>query len=238
MIPISKRMKAIADLVPEGLSVADIGCDHGFVAMYLVTMRQAPLAVAMDVNAGPLLRAKEHIEQYGLSDKIITRLSDGAVKLEEDECEAAVIAGMGGMLTIKILEESKSKFEKMKCFVLSPHSDIVAVRQYLSSNGYTIDEEDMVWDEGKYYSMFRCKRADSIVNLTDAELAYGPVLIKKKHPVLKDYLEFELLKTKEIKTKLGDSLSEADEIRRPALIKRVNDLQCKIEMIESTLADM
>ena len=161
-------------MVTPGLSVADIGCDHGFVAIYLVTQRQAPKAIAMDVNEGPLIRAREHIEQYGLSDIIEVRLSDGAQKLTVGETQAAIIAGMGGRLTVRIIEQSREVFAGMKEFVLSPQSDIAYVRKYLYSAGFVIEAEDMVYDEGKYYMIMRCRHSSETGELTEEQ-----ALVKK-----------------------------------------------------------
>lgn len=236
MVPISIRMKAIADLIPDGLSVADIGCDHGFVALYLVTEKRAPKAIAMDINEGPLLRAKEHIEQYNLADVISTRLSDGAVKLNQGEVDAAVIAGMGGKLTVKILSESLEKFKAMKCFVLSPHSDIPFVRDYLYLNGFAIEDENMVYDEGKYYTMMRCIVADEQID--DYGRLYGPRLIENKHPVLKEYLNKELVKLDELVDKIAESMKVAQDDKKNALLTRQKDLEIDIDIINRILSLM
>ncbi len=236
MVPISLRMKAIADLIPDGLSVADIGCDHGFVALYLVTEKDAPKAIAMDINEGPLLRAAEHIEQYNLTNVISTRLSDGAVKLNQGEVDAAVIAGMGGRLTVKILGESLEKFKAMRCFVLSPHSDIPLVREYLYANGFAIEDENMVFDEGKFYTMMRCVVANESID-SDG-LLYGPKLIEKKNPVLKEYLNLELVKFEELVEKLGHNLDEAQENKKNALLIRQKDLEEDIHVIKRILSLM
>lgn len=216
MIPISNRLKTIADMVPEGISVADIGCDHGFVSIYLVTERHAPYAIAMDVNEGPLIRAKEHIEQYDLADKIKTRLSDGAMNLEIEEVQGAVIAGMGGRLTIKILQESAEKFKAMRSIVLSPHSDVSLVREFLCNEGYAIDDEEMVYDEGKYYVVIRCNYIGGMITHERIAIEYGPVLLSKKHQILKDYVENEISKM----TKILDSLSGKKQEKR---IKEINN---------------
>ena len=109
----------------------------------------------MDVNNGPLLRAKEHLEAYGLQNQVELRLSDGVAKLSMGECDCVVIAGMGGGLTIKILEEGKDIFQSLKEFVLQPQSEIMKVRQYLCDMGYHIVKEDMVYEEGKFYPMMK-----------------------------------------------------------------------------------
>lgn len=238
MVPISLRMKTIADMVPQGLSVADIGCDHGFVAIYLVTERKAPYAVAMDVNEGPLIRAKEHIEQYGLEDVIKTRLSDGACELGMGETQAAVIAGMGGRLTIKILEDSIDKFRAMKSFVLSPHSDIPLVREYIYNQGFVIEDEECVLDEGKYYMMMRITYSGKSAVLSDDEKEYGPVLIKKKHPVLKEYLEHELAKMTEIVGRLNSEIKSCQDTKTEALNNRIAQINIAINGIETLLKGM
>lgn len=85
---ISKRLEAVAGMVTSGSFLADIGTDHGYIPIYLVEHKRIPKAIAMDVNRGPLEKAKEHILQAGLQDKIETRLSDGLEKLKPDEAES------------------------------------------------------------------------------------------------------------------------------------------------------
>lgn len=235
MVPVSKRMKAIADMVSEGLSVADIGCDHGFVDIYLVTEKKTGHAIAMDVNKGPLLRAEEHIRQYGLEKIIETRLSDGAVKLNKDEVQAAIIAGMGGRLTIRIIEESLDKFKAMKELVLSPHSDVPVVREYLCGAGFEILDEDLVFDEDKYYSIMKCTYSGVVNELTSTEYAYGPVLLKKKHPVLKEYLQMRKLKLEELAAMLEESFENAFEEKREALQERIEEVNKEKKTVEGLL---
>jgi tRNA (adenine22-N1)-methyltransferase len=187
---LSKRLQAVADLVSSGLTVADVGTDHGYIPIYLIESGKCGHAFAMDVNQGPLLRAKEHIVEHGLEEQIETRLSDGVKHLNVGECDAVVIAGMGGALTIKILEEGKQIFKNLTEFVLQPQSELHKVRTYLLEQGYCIVEEDMVQEDGKFYPMMKV-----INGASDAyhaiELRYGKWLLSKKHPVLKTFLNKE-----------------------------------------------
>ena len=237
MVQISARLKAIADMVPEGLSVADIGCDHGFVSMYLVENRHSPKAIAMDINEGPLIRAREHIEEYGFENNIETRLSDGADMLKVHETDAAVIAGMGGRLIIKILDKSPEVFKAMNCIVLSPHSDIDKVRAYLSDNSFVIDDENMVFDEGKYYTIIRCSyNAGENIRLNETELSFGPKLIDKKHAVLRAYLEAEDRKMVEISDRITGQLEAVNnDGQRKALSDRLTEIEDRRNIIENTL---
>ena len=86
-IVLSKRMHAVASLVTPGNSVCDVGCDHGFIPIYLVKQGIAPKALAMDVNEGPLRQAKEHIAAFGLESYIETRISDGIASCRPGEAD-------------------------------------------------------------------------------------------------------------------------------------------------------
>ncbi len=74
---LSKRLHMVASMVEKGSIPADVGCDHGYVAIYLIQNGISPHVFAMDVNEGPLERAREHVEEYGLAAYIDVRLSDG-----------------------------------------------------------------------------------------------------------------------------------------------------------------
>ncbi len=224
---LSKRLQAVADLVSEGLVVADVGTDHGYIPIYLIETKKSPKAFAMDVNKGPLLRAKEHIAEHGLDACIETRLSDGVRALEKDECECVVVAGMGGALTIKIMEEGKDIFRNLKEFVLQPQSELQKVRAYLYQNAYSIVEENMVLDDGKFYPMFRVINGQS-EEYHAIELCYGKLLLEQKNAVLKNFLEKEKAVKELILSNLEQSFGEHIETRR-------KEIQEELEGIEYAL---
>jgi len=143
----------VADCVTKGNVVADVGCDHAYISIYLVEGKIAPKTIALDVNEGPLLRAQENIISYGMGNLITTRLSDGLHMLEPNEVDSIVIAGMGGPLMIKILEEGSECVKAAKELILQPQSEIWRVREYLHNLNFEITKEDMCIDEGKYYTV-------------------------------------------------------------------------------------
>lgn len=213
---LSKRLQAVADLVGEGLIVADVGTDHGYIPIYLLETEKCPKAIAMDINRGPLLRAREHIKEHGLDDKIEVRQSDGVKALSKGECNCIVIAGMGGALAISILEEGKTIFREVQEFVLQPQSELAKVRQYLWENGYAIVAEDMVLEDGKFYPMMkvRCGQASEYSQI---ELCYGKRLLEQKHPILKLFLEKEVRTRRLILKKLESETGEHIENRKKEL---------------------
>ena len=224
---LSKRLQAVADLVSEGLVVADVGTDHGYIPIYLIETKKAPKAFAMDVNKGPLLRAKEHIAEHGLETRIETRLSDGVRALQKGECDCVVVAGMGGALTIKIMEEGKDIFRNLKEFVLQPQSELQKVRAYLCENAYFIVEENMVLDDGKFYPMFRVINGQS-EEYHAIELCYGKLLLEQKNAVLKTFLQKEKAVKELILSNLEQSFGEHIEARR-------KEIQEELEGIEYAL---
>lgn len=154
---LSKRLQAVADMVTEGSRVADIGCDHGYTSIYLWREKKCPRIIAMDVKKGPLERAKANINKYNLSDYIETRLSDGTEALKENEADTLLMSGMGGRLTIGILERAFGRLGKSFELVLQPQSEIFLVRAFLREEGIKIVDETVVLDQGKYYPVIKAQ---------------------------------------------------------------------------------
>ncbi len=208
---LSKRLQAVADLLDFHERVADIGCDHGFVSIYLIENRKASHCLAMDVNKGPLERAKEHVYEKQLSTYIETRLSDGAKEirfLEEKnegqrlEVEAALMAGMGGRLMIQIIQDSLEKFLKLEEFVLQPQSEIAKVRRFIRETGWHIEKENMIYEDGKFYPMMKVVpgkqediRLEKLPDSLRKEVEKGNVTLPQLQQVWDEYGE-KLLKSK------------------------------------------
>ena len=205
---LSKRLYAVAGLVTEGASVADIGTDHGYIPIYLVKEKRIKKAVAMDINRGPLERAGMHIRSHGLEDIIETRLSDGLKELACGEADTAVIAGMGGALVIQILEGNPDTAGGLKELVLQPQSEIRTVRQYLADSGWKIIDEDMVEEDGKYYPMMKAVHGEP-EEYKEQEFRYGRYLLAGRHPVLYRYLNRE----KELKEGILENLNHSGSLR-------------------------
>ena len=152
---LSGRLQAVADLVTEGLRVADIGTDHGYLPVYLLNSGKCPKVIAMDINEGPLSRAKEHIDRMVCRGKAEVRLSDGMQELRAGEVDSVVLSGMGGALMIRILERGKATVDGLRECVLQPQSEIERVRTWLLRERFVIVQENMVEEDGKYYPMMK-----------------------------------------------------------------------------------
>lgn len=223
---LSKRLSAVASMVTKGNRLVDVGCDHGYLPLYLYLNKKIPSAIAMDVRPGPLSRAREHIAEYGLEKYIETRLSDGLLALSPGEGDTLTIAGMGGPLMERILTAKEEVRESFRELILQPQSDIPHFRRFLGEIGWEIVEEEIVLEDGKFYPMMKAVRGEARTVPGDMpytpEEAFGGLLLKKRHPVLKLYLERELRIRNEILEKLkeaaaDDRRKEVEEERRLVL---------------------
>ncbi len=154
---LTPRLRAIADSVPTGATLADVGTDHGYVPIYLCQKNIIVKALAMDVKEGPLSRAQKNIERFDMKEKIETRLSDGLCALQQGEVDTAVIAGMGGLLIAQILEEAPFY---LKTYILQPMTATAELRAYLEQNGFCIVKEKLAQEDEKLYTIMRIERGE------------------------------------------------------------------------------
>ena len=215
---LSDRLENILELVPGGLACADIGCDHGFMAIELVSRGIAPKVIASDLRTGPLERARENVEKAGLSDKISLIISDGFSAIEPGSVKTAVIAGMGGMLIRDILTSGMDCINQMDEFIVQPQSNIPEFRNFLRQSGFEIKRNNVLIDAGKYYFPMRIKYTGKIdVNPSiTPEDRYGADLIEEDRG-LSDYLDAEMSSYEKILEKLisesGEHNERTEEIR-------------------------
>lgn len=196
-VVLSARMQAVADLVTRGNRVCDVGCDHGFVSIYLAQQGVSPQILAMDVRSGPLQAAREHILAYGLEHIIETRLSDGLHNFECGEADSLICAGMGGRLMMRILTDDREKTDSFRELILQPQSELEWFRRTLHAEGYCVSAENMIEEDGKFYPMMRAVKAETKdggsvdENLQKLEFRYGSLLLRNRSPVLIRFLEKE-----------------------------------------------
>lgn len=218
---LSKRLEAIAQMVTPGNRLVDVGCDHGYLPIALTLRQVIPSAIAMDVRPGPLMRAEENIDAYGLNPYIQTRLSDGLEKLEPGEGETLSIAGMGGPLMERILAHNKETSRSFRELILQPQSEIGNFRRFLLKNGFHLTEEDIVFEDGKYYFVLKAVPVEesSEEDYRDIDYHYGRLLLQNKNPILYQFLERELRKNEAIGEQLAENEHVAARARRDELLE-------------------
>lgn len=224
----------LADMVTRGNRLADVGCDHGFLSIYLVQAGICPGALAMDVREGPLNAARRHVEEAGLAKYIELRCSDGLKKYEAGEADTLVCAGMGGRLMERILTESLEKVRRMGEMILQPQSEIAEFRIFLRKAGFAIVQEDAVFEEGKYYFAMKARSNDSVASAVTSEEQrlydlFGEKLLRGKNPVLLQYLK----QREGYLTQLEETLSTAGSEKAVLRLREVRRELSEIEGAEA-----
>ena len=146
------RLLAAAELVRPGRVVADIGCDHGKLAVYLAMSGRAPRVIATDIRPLPLGKARALVAQTGCQGKVECRLGDGLAPLVPGEVQEIVIAGMSGETMANVLAAVPWVRDESLHFVLLPAARAERLRRWLCENGFSIKAETPVEEHGKYYT--------------------------------------------------------------------------------------
>lgn len=228
---LSVRLQMNADLIPAGCRLADVGCDHGYVPVYLAERNLCSKILALDVREGPLAAARRNIRDAGLTDRIECRLSDGMKGLEAGEVDTLLAAGMGGMLVCRILEQSPDVLTGIHTLVLQPQSDFREVRKKTELLGFWIEDECCCLDDGKWYLAIRASRnGRSQMSRTEEEYRYGWILQEKNDPLYHSYL----LGEREKLQKILEKLKAVHTARRSG--ERILELQKSLDLLDVTLS--
>ncbi len=147
------RLAVCAGFVRKGKIPADIGTDHAFLPIYLVTEGIVPAAYASDINEDPIRSARSHIARYGLDDKIITFTCDGLADIPPDKADDIIIAGMGGDNIAAILGRADWLKNSRYRLILQPMSRASRLREFLYGNGFEIREEKAVCEANRVYTV-------------------------------------------------------------------------------------
>lgn len=186
-IPFSKRLSRVAELVPTGARVADIGCDHGYLAIDLIKSGRASFVHACDLREQPLQRGMENAARFGLSDKIRFSVADGLSAIGENEVDTVVCAGMGGELICQILEAAPWIRRPDLTLVLQPQSSGNELRRRLPMLGFRIEKEVLVEDSGFIYYIMLAVYAPSDQPTVGEEYC-SKALLHSGDPLLPAYL--------------------------------------------------
>ena len=179
---ISKRLEFVASFVPQGAILLDVGSDHAYLPIELVERGQINSAIAGEVVEGPYQSAVKNVEAHGLKEKIQVRLANGLAAFEEsDQVSVITIAGMGGRLIARILEEGLDKLANVKRLILQPNNREDDLRIWLQDNGFQIVAESILEETGKFYEILVVETGQ--MKLSASDVRFGPFLSKEVSPV-------------------------------------------------------
>lgn len=207
-IPLSPRLAACCSFVHPGDRVADIGCDHGYLSIYLLTKGIASTAYACDVAQGPLESARRNAVKYGVADQIFFYLSDGVKNVPRD-FDVLVCAGMGGDTMVSILTAAPWLKDGRYRLVLQCQSKRELLRQYLSDNGWSIAEESVLRDGRFLYTVMDVRYDPAAPRLSLGQTYFSPAMLVNPSRETKEYYERVLFSLNRAVTNGGDQVSPA-----------------------------
>lgn len=211
MSKLSTRLEMVASLVPNGVNCGDIGADHGYLIINLITSNRIIKGYACENKIGPYSRLKNNVSSANLLNKISVDLSSG-IRTIPNDINCVIIAGMGGDTVCSIINESLDKLVNIDYFIVSSHSKMDEVRYLLTKLGYYIENEKTCFDMNQFYECTLFKKGRK--NYSEIELKYGPILLKNKDEnlinKLKEKVIFnqKLMKNDNIPIKRLDSISK------------------------------
>lgn len=181
-IPISTRLLACAGLVAPGSRVADVGCDHGYLGIYLLTRPDpAHHVIASDVRPGPLACAMKNAEKYGVAEKISFYLSDGVRNIPRN-FDTLVCAGMGADTMISIVSAAPWLAQQRCRLILQCQSRSHELRRYLSENGWSIEQETVLRDGRFLYTVMDVSYSPDQPRLTPGQWYFPPGMLENPGP--------------------------------------------------------
>ncbi len=193
-IKLTPRLQCLADLVPLGARLADIGTDHAYLPIYLLQTKRIQQAVASDLREGPLASAERNVDAAGLGAQLSLRLGAGLEQVQPQECDTITMAGMGGETIAAILQAAAWTAQGNHELLLQPMTMLPTLRKFLLENGYAIAQEVVCREGARQYLIMRVRggamRSSRLISR--AEAAFSAALLQDAGA--KSYLEALLQK--------------------------------------------
>lgn len=242
---LSTRLTKIAEQIPTGSRLADIGSDHALLPVFAMRKGIITKAIAGEVNAGPRDAAQRQVNEAGLKEKINVRLGNGLAVIEPGEVDVVTIAGMGGVLIVSILSEGIDKLDGVKRLVLQPNVGEENVRRWLLEHDWFLSHEQILEEDGRIYEILTADRLpDSSASnkqlysgLTlnndshtyeideDGLLRFGPYLIQEGSAIFQKKWAHEINKLEKVAASTGKSENEEAQVKTTAFRQQIQQVK-------------
>ena len=206
---LDKRLMAVAELVSDCATLADIGSDHAYLPAYLLLENKIKRAIVCDVNRGPLENGENTCRTAGIHDKCDVRLGSGLSVLEENEADVITMCGMGGELMTNLLSEKVNVAGSAKFLILQPQSAYDMLREFLYDNNFGVIDERIIKDRHLYY---RIILASSDADAVKDDFLYPSLLAERKDETYREFLMFRLKLNEDIISKISSASDKTEEI--------------------------
>lgn len=231
---LSARLRAVAEAVPTGSRVADVGTDHAQLLAWLRASGRIAGGIGIDVVAGPLEQARRTLAAVGV-EGVELRRGDGLQPLRPGEVDVVVLAGMGGARIVRLLEAQRQQVEGLRMLVLQPNTDWVLVRRLIAERGWSLLGERMVEDRGKFYVVLTVEpRPGPAPQWSEDALLLGPRLRIERTPEFVAWLRHELRRTESAQRRASRARDRSDSQPSP----RETALRVHAEHLRRALAQV
>lgn len=185
------RLRAAAEMVPEGARLADIGSDHAYLPIALCLEGKIEYALASDINEGPVASARANIAKNGLASKIEAIRADGLDMARDFAPDCITVLGMGGELIVSILERAEWVKDEKITLVVQPmtHAEILA--EYLAENGFAVTDENIVSvgeRDDRIYRLIKASYSGERRSISRVESLVGKINLDRGDDITKRYI--------------------------------------------------
>ena len=188
-IPISKRLLACAGYVRPGAKVADIGCDHGYLGIYLLTQGTAANVTASDLREQPLQKARENAARFGTEDRMEFHVADGLAAVRPEQVDTVVCAGMGADSIIEILAAADWIRNPAIHLILQPQTSGQALRGWLADEGFAMTRETLLEENAYLYTVLEAVWCGEKQNVSPGHQFVSQFLLEEASPLLPNYFK-------------------------------------------------
>lgn len=187
----------------DNIICADVGCDHGYLSIYLIEKGICQRVYASDINEKPVNVARENIKRrdtrgQALSEKITVLRCDGLSALCGKGINNVIICGMGGEVISGIIGAAKEFHQSGISFILQPMSSELELRAWLCDNGFLIEDEKLVRDCGRIYALMCARFTGEKYEYSPSELMLGRHNIEKGGELLRELCSRKLVHAKNV----------------------------------------
>ena len=248
---LDKRLQAVADLIPRGSRLGDIGTDHAYLPVWLLNQGLIVSAVAGDIATGPCQAARATVAMYATADKIAVRQGSGLAVLAPGEVDCIAICGMGGSTIINILAADLAVAKSARRLVLQPMAGAAALRRWLVEQGWSLVSEALVDDPPHFYEIICAERgsgnseSDAVgadgkgavrektgpISYSEAEYLVGPALLRDGHPLLEKQIERQQGSLQELLT----NMARSERAKASAKFKEAQKLLQELEELKHSI---
>ena len=211
-LPISKRLLKCAELAPPCETAADVGTDHGYLAIHLLQTGKCRRVIAADLREKPLATARANAAAFGVADRVTFVQSDGLHNITPDSFQTLVCAGMGGDLITHILAEAPWLKSPEYALVLQAQSGGADLRRWLGKNGFSVDRECLIRDGGFLYGVMLVRHGQGRP-FTPGEQYVSPALRRENDPLFEAYVTRILHALEQTVAGISQSTDPADLAR-------------------------